>query len=101
MTVSGFGDASLNGVYLQNGVFDGQPYYEKTNNTGAVEYRIEYGPYTFSGAYYIVAITQTEGSIDIHTPKYRILSTDPTGSGWESMVSPLSGEDTVGTVSYV
>ena len=98
LTVAGFGDADLNGTYVENGTFDGYAFYKK-GTTAILGYFEELGPYSFSGAYYIIKIGQIEGSIPVITPKYKVEDTDPTSSGWVSLVSQTSGETTVGTVS--
>lgn len=98
LTVAGFGDADINGTYVEDGTFDGYAFY-KNGTTSILGYYSEFGPYSFTGSYYIVKTEQMEGSIPIYTPKYKVISTDPTSSGWISMVSQSSGENTVGTVS--
>jgi len=98
LTVAGFGAPALNGTYVEDGTFDGYALYKK-GTTALLGYYTEYGPYSFTGSYYLVEIKQIEGSIPIHTPKYKVISTDPTSSDWVSMVTQISGEGTVGTVS--
>ena len=98
LTVAGFGNADVNGTYIEDGIFDGYAFYKK-GTTSILGYYSKFGPYSFTGGYYIVEIGQIEGSIPIYMPKYKVASTDPTSSGWISLVSQTSGETTVGTVS--
>jgi hypothetical protein len=102
LTVADFGNPLVNGIFTSDGSKDGQLRYVKNNNANIIiEYREEYGPYCFSGAYYILIIHQIEGAIPITKPLYKIDSDDPTGLTWVTMQSQTEGPvwNTVGTVS--
>jgi len=51
IVVENFGDVNANGVYVEVGSHDGQPYYEKITGDYTIIYKLENGPYSFSPAY--------------------------------------------------
>lgn len=87
ITLSGFPSYSgLNGTYTSDGAHDGYTRY--VNDTDAnivVEYKTEYGPYSFAPFYYIIKTTGTEGAIPIEKPLYQNSSTDPEAGVWVDM----------------
>jgi len=102
LTVADFGNPVVNGIYTDSGTKDGQLRYVKNNNANIVmEYREEFGPYCFSGAYYIIALNKIEGAIRIEGPLYKIESDDPTDLTWVTMQDQSVGGtwNAVGTVS--
>ena len=102
LTAADFGNPIVNGTYTSSGSKDGQTRYVKDSNSNIIiEYRSEYGPYCFSGAYYMLSINQIEGSVPITKPLYKVDSSDPTDTSWVSMLPQTAGStyNTAGTVS--
>jgi len=102
LTVADFGNPIVNGNYTSSGTKDGEARYVKDDNENMVlEYREEYGPYNFSGAYYLILTTQTTGSIPLEEPLYKVDSNDPTDLTWVTMQDQSAGStyNGVGTVS--
>jgi hypothetical protein len=106
-TITGFGDSRVNGLYVETGTFNGQPYYVK-NATTILAYYNALGPYTSvlpadvsnTGGYYILRIKQiASGAIPITVPEYRVLGTSPTATSWKCMLDQSSGQTAIGTVS--
>ena len=102
LTVASFGNPVVNGTYTDQGTKDGQSRYVKDSDaTVILEYRAEFGPYSFSGAYYLFKIDQVSGAIPIEDPLYKVEGTDPTATGWKSLQDQTVGTNynTAGTVS--
>ena len=102
LTVASFGNPVVNGTYTDSGSKDGQTRYVKDDNASMIiEYRNEFGPYCFSGAYYIIAIDEVQGAIPIEDPVYKIESEDPTDLTWVTMQDQSVGSafNAIGTVS--
>jgi len=101
LTVASFGNPVVNGAYTSSGSKDDQTRYVKDDDsTVVVEYRSEYGPYSFAASYYMIKTDQIEGSIPIEDPVYKIEGSDPTASGWVTMQDQSVGSsyNSVGTV---
>ena len=98
VVVSGFGTTSVNGTYIcaeEN--FNGYQFYQKDANH-ILAYYIKLGPYSFSGAYYLIKLYQIEGSIPRWVPLYRLAGTSPSGSAlWQYLVPQTSGQTATGT----
>ena len=102
LTVASFGNPVVNGTYTDSGSKDGQTRYVKDSDSSVViEYRHEFGPYSFSNTYYMILTSQIQGAIPIEGPIYKVLGTDPTASGWVTMQDQSVGStwNSVGTVS--
>ena len=102
LTVADFGNPIVNGDYTSSGTKDGETRYVKDDNENIVlEYREEYGPYCFSGAYYLISTTAINGAIPIEKPVYKVDSDDPTDLTWVTMQDQTVGSayNAVGTVS--
>jgi len=102
LTVSNFGNPVVNGTYTSDGTKDSKDRYVKDNNSSVIiEYREQFGPYCFSGAYYIILINEGARSMLIEEPLYKIDSDDPTDLTWVTMQSQSVGSsyNSVGTVS--
>ena len=104
--VQNFEVTTLNGYYNQSGTHAGEEFYIKLASTVEEDdyimiYHLQYGPYSFSPAWYIMKIVQiqvgdSKASFNRPIPKYvpmaMLLDSDITSSGWIS----LSGEYIVG-----
>jgi len=106
-TVSGFGDTSINGTYVENGTRNGYTFYEK-DDTCFLIYIPNFSPasartasITAGGAYYLIKIFNLRGAIAQELRQYKVNGTNPTASGWISLRSWRTGEEQVGTVQNV
>jgi hypothetical protein len=101
LTVASFGNPVVNGAYTSSGSKDGQLRYVKdSDSTMVIEYRTEYGPYSFTASYYMIKTDQIEGAIPIEDPVFKVVGSDPTASGWVTMQDQSVGSsyNSVGTV---
>jgi len=101
-TVSGFGKTVANGTYSDTGAGTKDGYARYVNGSDSnliLEYRSEFGPYCFSGSYYIIQLTETEGAIRIEKPLYKNNNVSPTGGTWITLQDVSSGSNTIGTVA--
>ena len=87
LTLSGFQTYELiNGDYTSTETHDGYDRFVKDSDENTiVEYKTQYGPYSFSGAYYIIKIFEVEGSVPIEKPLYRNNGTDASVGTWIDM----------------
>jgi len=94
--LSNFGDTACNGIYHYSGEHDGYSFYLKNTNNYLLIYKSQYGPYSFTGAYYIEKIVVTNNSVPIYIPKYKSVTTNLTTTSWISLASITSDETTIG-----
>jgi hypothetical protein len=102
LTVANFGNPVVNGTYTDSGSKDGQTRYVKNGNSDMViEYREEFGPYSFTNTYYMILTHQIQGAVPVEDPLYKVLGSDPTASGWATMQDQSVGSsyNSTGTVS--
>lgn len=102
LTVANFGNPIVNGSYTSDGTKDGKDRYIKDDNSNIViEYREQFGPYCFSGAYYIILLNEGVRPMLGADPLYKIDSEDPTDLTWVTMQNQSVGSayNSVGTVS--
>jgi len=103
-TVSGFGDTDVNGVYVETGTRNDQPYYVKSDACVLI-YIPHITPSSFrretiddSGAYYLVKNFNLRGAICLSTPEYKLEGSNVAASGWTALVDMQSNAQQVGTV---
>ena len=96
INLAGFSNTLVNGLYSSAGAGtkDGYARYVKTTDSNyIVEYRSEFGPYCFSGSYYVIRIANIGGAIPKTIPMYRNDSSSVGGGTWVSLQN-----DTAGTI---
>lgn len=90
VNVIGLDDPTVNGAYHLDGEKDGFPRYVKEtdadNQTTVIEYRNQFGPYSFEPFYYILRIYQIPGSVPIEKPLFKNNTTDPNSGEWVKVV---------------
>jgi len=82
----GFDDPAINGSYTEDKTHDGYTRYVNNDNPDIIiEYRNEFGPYSFSGQYYIIEKFDIGGAIPIYKPRYYNPSTNAKSNVWIKM----------------
>jgi hypothetical protein len=108
LTVAGFGDSGVNGVYTSVGTHSDETLYRKGSTGYWLRYEEKWYPWSGSENYYIVkttdiSTTNTGNSnvVPLESPRYRIpgnVASSVTES-WVALMGNYTGEATTGTVS--
>jgi hypothetical protein len=99
ITINGFGNSDVNGIYSYVGEYNGYPMYQK--GQFYVFYSIKYGEWSETASYYVIEKKQIQGSIPIYKPLYRLSGSNVESSNaWSSLTGITSGETQVGATVY-
>ena len=102
LTVAGFGDADMNGIYTAEGTVNGQTLY-RNGDKGYISYTTANSvvsvPFYNVTGWYMVKTQQLLRSNMIERPEYRVAGSDPEATEWISFLSGEHNMCKIGTVT--